>query len=108
MAGVRAALYSPAAPVVAQQRMAEAKSMVCRRALALFAAARATVAGALIALAACAPVEAPEGSTSTKPAIEAADFLTRDGLRLPLRHWDAEKPRAILVALHGMSDYSEA
>jgi alpha-beta hydrolase superfamily lysophospholipase len=27
---------------------------------------------------------------------------------LPLRHWDAEQPRAILVALHGMSDYSEA
>jgi len=25
-----------------------------------------------------------------------------------LRHWDAENPRAIIVALHGMSDYSEA
>jgi len=41
---------------------------------------------------------------------EVADnfFITRDGLRLPLRHWDADKPRAIIVALHGMSDYSEA
>jgi acylglycerol lipase len=61
-----------------------------------------------MALASCAPVQAPGGSQSTVPAIQAADFLTRDGLRLPLRHWEAEKPRAVLVALHGMSDYSGA
>ena len=42
------------------------------------------------------------------PAIEAHAFLTRDGLRLPLRHWDAKHPRAVIVALHGMGDYSEA
>lgn len=42
------------------------------------------------------------------PAIEADAFVTRDGLRLPLRHWDAPSPKAIIVALHGMSDYSEA
>lgn len=35
-------------------------------------------------------------------------LLTRDGLRLPLRHWDAAHPRAVIVALHGMSDYSQA
>ena len=35
-------------------------------------------------------------------------FVTRDGLHLPLRHWDAAHPKAIIVALHGMSDYSEA
>jgi acylglycerol lipase len=29
-------------------------------------------------------------------------------LRLPLRHWDADRPRAVIIALHGMSDYSEA
>jgi alpha-beta hydrolase superfamily lysophospholipase len=29
-------------------------------------------------------------------------------LKLPLRHWDADKPKAVIVALHGMSDYSEA
>jgi alpha-beta hydrolase superfamily lysophospholipase len=29
-------------------------------------------------------------------------------LRLPLRHWDAPAPIAIIVALHGMSDYSNA
>ncbi len=42
------------------------------------------------------------------PAIESDVFVTRDGLRLPLRHWDAAHPKAIIVALHGMSDYSEA
>ncbi len=42
------------------------------------------------------------------PAIESDAFVTRDGLHLPLRHWDAAHPRAIIVALHGMSDYSEA
>ncbi|HEY1613867.1 MAG TPA: alpha/beta hydrolase [Rhizomicrobium sp.] len=35
-------------------------------------------------------------------------FTTRDGLALPLRHWDAAKPCAVIVALHGMSDYSQA
>ena len=59
-------------------------------------------------LASCAPEIAAHGLQNTSPAIEDNDFLTRDGLRLPLRHWDAEHPRAIIVALHGMSDYSEA
>src|ERR1051326_2469504 len=108
MARICAALYSVAASIVAQQRMAEEQSMVRGRALALFAAARAACAGGLMALVACAPVPAPGGGESTTAAIEADDFLTRDGLQLPLRHWDAENPRAILVALHGMSDYSEA
>ena len=36
-------------------------------------------------------------------------IVARDGTRLPMRHWDAEgKPRAVIVALHGMSDYSNA
>src|SRR5207253_9780392 len=32
------------------------------------------------------------------------------GTRLPLRNWDAEggSPRAVIVAAHGMSDYSNA
>jgi len=37
-------------------------------------------------------------------------LVARDGTKLPLRHWDAEggAPRAVIVALHGMSDYSNA
>ncbi len=42
------------------------------------------------------------------PAIEGDRYVTRDGLALGLQHWDAEHPRAIIVALHGMSDYSNA
>jgi alpha-beta hydrolase superfamily lysophospholipase len=40
--------------------------------------------------------------------IQSDVFVTRDGLRLALRHWDAPAPLAIIVALHGMSDYSNA
>jgi alpha-beta hydrolase superfamily lysophospholipase len=62
----------------------------------------------ILFLAACAPVTAPPGLANDTPALDGDAFLTRDGLRLPLRHWDAEHPRAIVVALHGMSDYSNA
>jgi len=77
--------------------------MVFGRTLAAF-----TAACAFAALAACAPVTAPRGLANDTPAFEADAFITRDGLRLPLRHWDAEHPKAVIVALHGMSDYSEA
>jgi alpha-beta hydrolase superfamily lysophospholipase len=82
--------------------------MVRGRPLALSAAARAAAGVALIALAACAPRIAANGVQTATPTIAPDTFVTRDGLHLPLRHWDAEHPRAIVVALHGMSDYSEA
>jgi alpha-beta hydrolase superfamily lysophospholipase len=82
--------------------------MVRGRTFALSAAARAAACVALIALAACAPELAMRGAASDTPTIETATFETRDGLHLPLRHWDAQHPHAIIVALHGMSDYSEA
>ena len=62
----------------------------------------------VLSLAACAPSVAPLGSEADMPYFSAHAFITRDGLSLPLRQWDAAKPRAIIVALHGMSDYSEA
>lgn len=66
--------------------------------------------------AACAPRLAAEGPDMRIPAIErvegmgiAADrYVTRDGVRLGLAHWDAPTPFAVIVALHGMSDYSNA
>ena len=61
-----------------------------------------------MSLAACAPKLAQQGIENATPAVEQGDFLTRDGLRLPLRHWDAPSPIAVIVALHGMSDYSNA
>ncbi|MGA7674446.1 MAG: lysophospholipase [Rhizomicrobium sp.] len=68
----------------------------------------ACLLAAAFALSACAPVTAPLGPANDTPALDGDTFLTRDGLRLPLRHWDTEHPRAIIVALHGMSDYSNA
>jgi alpha-beta hydrolase superfamily lysophospholipase len=61
-----------------------------------------------LVLASCAPAVAPAGLENDTPALATDAFLTRDGLRLPLRHWDAPNPRVIIVALHGMSDYSNA
>ena len=59
-------------------------------------------------LSACAPRLAAVGIESRTPAIEGDRYITRDGLALGLQHWDAEHPRSIIVALHGMSDYSNA
>ncbi|HEY1962891.1 MAG TPA: alpha/beta hydrolase [Rhizomicrobium sp.] len=88
--------------------MVEEEYMVCRRAPALLAAARAAAAFVVMGLASCAPMLAPAGRQTAAPLIAQDVFVTRDGLRLPLRHWDATHPRAVIVALHGMSDYSEA
>jgi len=59
-------------------------------------------------LCACAPQMAMQGADAAKPVIEGDAFVTRDGLKLPVRHWDAPQPIAVIVALHGMSDYSNA
>lgn len=44
------------------------------------------------------------------PQVTGEFLVARDGTRLPLRHWEAEgeRTRAVIVALHGMSDYSNA
>jgi acylglycerol lipase len=67
-------------------------------------------------ISACAPRLAAEGPEMRMPAIERSEgtgesaerYVTRDGLRLGLKHWDAAAPIAAIVALHGMSDYSNA
>jgi alpha-beta hydrolase superfamily lysophospholipase len=80
--------------------------MVRERTASLFAFTRA----ALLALtvAACAPTLAPRGIQNDTPMLTDTFFLTRDGLQLPLRRWDAAHPKAVIIALHGMSDYSRA
>src|SRR4051812_14889232 len=65
---------------------------------------------------ACVPRLAAQGPETRMPSIELAQgpaivgdrYVTRDGLRLGLTHWDSPNPFAIIVALHGMSDYSNA
>ena len=62
-----------------------------------------------VLLAACAGTQAPVRPVGETPRLTDSVLIARDGLALPLRHWDAQgKPRAIIVALHGMSDYSNA
>ena len=80
--------------------------MVWRRVAPILAKACAACVVALIV--ACAPTLAPRGTDNLPPAIASDAFITRDGLHLPVRHWDAKEPKAIIVALHGMSDYSNA
>ena len=65
---------------------------------------------AALLLAACAPSFGPAVTGSVTPSVSEDVVTARDGTRLPLRHWDAEsgKPRAVIVALHGMNDYSNA
>lgn len=53
-------------------------------------------------------MRAPAIEQSAMPGIAEGRFVTRDGLRLGLFHWDAENPKAVIVALHGMSDYANA
>ncbi len=42
------------------------------------------------------------------PVFEADAFVSIDGARLGLQRWEAESPRAVIVALHGMNDYAQA
>jgi alpha-beta hydrolase superfamily lysophospholipase len=78
------------------------------RARAASRLAKICAAGALFLIAACAPVLMPVGQESDTPALTDTYLLTRDGVKLPLRVWSAERPRAVIVALHGMGDYSNA
>jgi acylglycerol lipase len=43
------------------------------------------------------------------PRFTAGDFITTDGERLPLHRWlPRDRPRAVILALHGFNDYSHA
>jgi alpha-beta hydrolase superfamily lysophospholipase len=65
----------------------------------------------LLLLVSCAPNFAPPVEGSFSPTVTEDAIIARDGTRLPLQRWEAEgagKPRAVIVALHGMSDYANA
>ncbi|HLK25062.1 MAG TPA: alpha/beta fold hydrolase [Caulobacteraceae bacterium] len=68
---------------------------------------------AVLALAACAPVQqsgwtAPPGFAG--PRLEAADFVSFDGAKLALQSWGpaAGDPWAVIIGVHGMDDDSNA
>ena len=63
-----------------------------------------------ISLAACAaPYVHPPTADNFEPSLNATHAVMEDGYRLPLMQWPAEdNPRAVVLALHGMNDYSNS
>lgn len=61
-------------------------------------------------VAACGPPVAPWGEGTTPPHIADDVLVTHDGLQLPLHVWlpEKKKPDAVVLALHGFNDYSNA
>ena len=73
---------------------------------------RLAAASALALTAACAgpdPAGPPGPPGSVPPAMSASAFVADDGTHLPLKSWLPEaKPKAVILALHGFNDYSNA
>ncbi|PPR27874.1 MAG: hypothetical protein CFH38_00256 [Alphaproteobacteria bacterium MarineAlpha10_Bin1] len=62
------------------------------------------------ALAACAtPHQQLAGPSTMTPQFDDSSFIAADGEHLPLRRWLPEgAPQAVILALHGFNDYSNA
>lgn len=64
---------------------------------------------ALLSVAACAPRLQQSGPFTHEARIDGDTLVARDGVHLPLRHWLPDsRPKAVVAALHGFDDYSEA
>ncbi len=61
----------------------------------------------LILLIGCKPETQPANSTKYSPELREVDFLTEDGVQLPIHRWlpTGGKPRAVIVGVHGFNDY---
>lgn len=58
-------------------------------------------------LAACAAQYQLPGPRTAAPQLNGDHWLSADGARLPMRGWLPEgRPKAVILALHGMNDYS--
>lgn len=69
--------------------------------------AAVAVAGLLAMLAACAsPVVVERGLARVEPALQRRALVATDAARLPLEVWAAERPRAVIVAVHGFNGYA--
>jgi acylglycerol lipase len=54
-------------------------------------------------------IATPRASTAAGPTLVADAFIAADGAVLPLRRWlPPDEPRAVILALHGFNDYSNA
>ncbi|MCW2245615.1 alpha-beta hydrolase superfamily lysophospholipase [Azospirillum fermentarium] len=66
---------------------------------------------AVLVLAACSTRYQPMGVAETPPALTDQAIVTADGYRLPTRAWvpaGTARPTAVILALHGYNDYSNA
>lgn len=62
-----------------------------------------------LAVAACAPTVVERGAATETPRLEDTYIVVSDGAALPVRRWLPEDaPRAVILGLHGMNDYSHA
>ncbi len=62
-------------------------------------------------LSACASNIAKPGPVVTTADFETQGFMTADGITLAVRQWlppNGQKPRGVLIALHGFNDHSRA
>ena len=62
----------------------------------------------LLGLVGCAPTIQGFLEQAEEPRLEKAALVMADGARLPLRSWRAKRTRAVILALHGFNDYSNA
>jgi alpha-beta hydrolase superfamily lysophospholipase len=80
-----------------------------RPVLSTSARALAALLLAALLLCGCATHLVPPGPPIMAPRETTGDFIMPDGFRLPYRTWLPEsKPRAVVLALHGMNDSRDA
>ena len=72
--------------------------------------AAAVILGAGLMLGGCTASFQPMGASITQPRLAGNAIITADGFELPLRSWLPADSRvqALVVALHGYNDYSNA
>ncbi len=61
-----------------------------------------------VLFASCAPIVQELGNQKVVAQLKSDSVIMEDGVALPLRRWEAKKPQAILVAVHGFNDYSKS
>ncbi len=95
-----------AAPVSHRWSVAGLLFLMCGAMLAACAPSEETLG---TQVASVRPAGLPPSDRLPHPAIEDAAFTTTDALRLPMRKWlPPGEPRAVILALHGFNDYSNA
>lgn len=73
------------------------------------ASARALWLALCFVASACAPYVVPEAPPQAQPAFTLKGFKSDDGALLPFMEWHPRgKPKAVVLALHGFGDYSNA